>query len=97
MKFKKNDIVLIPKIGQVKKIVDSEIIENQEIYYMDDITSYHISDLFDLPLQDHLEELRKIIFRKQLRDIDKINEIFWTPEYQKYLDEEINRICNQVN
>lgn len=40
MKYQKGDLVTVKNQKSEKKIVDFEIIENQEIYYMDDKTSF---------------------------------------------------------
>ena len=45
MKFQVNEFVNVIRTSEIKKISDSEIIDNQEIYYMDDNTSYHLSEL----------------------------------------------------
>lgn len=45
MKFQVNEFVSVIRTSEIKKIVDSELIDNQEIYYMDDNTSYHLSQI----------------------------------------------------
>lgn len=45
MKFQVNEFVAVIRTSEIKKISDSEIIDNQEIYYMDDNTSYHLSEI----------------------------------------------------
>lgn len=46
MKYNINEFVIVKKDSLVKKIIDSEIIDNTEIYYMDDITCYPESQLY---------------------------------------------------
>jgi hypothetical protein len=45
MKFKINDKVFVFKKNEFKTIIDSELIENVELYYMSDKTAYPVEEL----------------------------------------------------
>jgi hypothetical protein len=48
MVFKINDSVFVPKMNEIKKIIDSEIVSDVELYYMSDKTAYPVDELIPL-------------------------------------------------
>lgn len=52
MKYKINEKVYVGDLTKPKEIVDFELIDNQEIYFMSDGTSYHVSQI-DLSQKQH--------------------------------------------
>ena len=70
MTYSKNELVLISKENVVKKIIDSEIVSNVEIYYMEDLTSYARHQLTKI---DSYEIITKKVLEKNC-DFFKRNE-----------------------
>jgi hypothetical protein len=72
MRFLIGEKVFTQKEGIEKNIIDSEIIDNQEIYYMSDKTSYSKSQLisdgdkFIKELLDNKEKITSLINYKQV-------------------------------
>jgi len=60
MKYKIGDSVQIKSTGHLKKIIDCELIDLQEIYYMSDKTSYHLSEIDNIKTIN-FDELKKEI------------------------------------
>ncbi len=58
MRHKIGDSVQIKSTGNLKKIIDCEVINMQEIYYMSDKTSYHLSEISDMEVIS-FDELKK--------------------------------------
>lgn len=46
MKYKIREVVITYSTNEVKTIVESEIISDVEIYYMDDLTSYSSTQIY---------------------------------------------------
>lgn len=61
--FKVNDTVFIPKINEIKTIIDFEIVCGVELYYMSDKTAFPVDDLiptdscFDYFLSDKFDSM----------------------------------------
>lgn len=68
MEFKINDIVYVIKDGKSKKIREIEIIDSQEIYYMSDNTSYHVTEIVNEKPLNTEEFINKICSDKKFID-----------------------------
>jgi hypothetical protein len=70
MKYKVGEIIITCLTNEVKTIVDSEIISDVEIYYMDDSTSYSSIQIFSAKefLGDNLTIFEKSIVMEMEQD-----------------------------
>lgn len=66
MKYKLGDLIQIKSTGDFKKVVDCELIDSQEIYYMSDKTSYHISEIDNIKPVNFDELTKKICSNSKL-------------------------------
>jgi hypothetical protein len=63
MEYKINEVVVTFSTNEVKTIVESEIIGDVEIYYMDDLTSYASHQIFSAKklLEQNITEFAKCL------------------------------------
>jgi|688.fasta_scaffold729653_2 diphthamide biosynthesis methyltransferase len=61
MEYKIGEIVITISTNEVKTIVESEIISDVEIYYMDDLTSYSSTQIYSAEnfMKENLMSLSK--------------------------------------
>jgi hypothetical protein len=69
MEYKIGEIVITISTNEVKTIVESEIISDVEIYYMDDLTSYSSTQIFSA--KKFLEENRNSFVKDILIEMEE--------------------------
>jgi hypothetical protein len=69
MEYKINEVVVTFSTNEVKTIVESEIIGDVEIYYMDDSTSYASTQIFSA--KKFLEENRTSFVKSILMEMEE--------------------------
>jgi len=69
MEYKIGEIVITISTNEVKTIVESEIIGDVEIYYMDDLTSYSSTQIFSA--KKFLEENRNSFVKDILIEMEE--------------------------
>jgi hypothetical protein len=69
--MKINSFVVTKSSSELKKIVDKEVICGQKIFYMEDNTSYHESQLSSSP-----EDVKLSLFNKVKNNEEKYKEIY---------------------
>lgn len=73
MKYSIGESVYVVKSGEFKKIVDSEVINEVELYYMSDSTVYPLNELTIFKKINSKEELNKKLLDNKERIINLID------------------------
>lgn len=73
MKYEIGQLVFVYEENKFKKIIDSELIENIEIYYMSDKTAYPSNKLIKMNELETKESLDDFLLKNRKRILSLIN------------------------